>query len=201
MPSRRTLRPLVSRTVLLAAAAVAACATPGTGPEPLAVVSDLASPTALAGARSYSWVLDPARDVATGIINNNSQFAPVIQAAVERELGARGYRKANPGAAPDFWMAALSVNRDAVSQVIGDRYFGDLGLRDVPSRFTSPPLDAPADETVTLVLDARAPWPSAVAWRASVTAAVDRSAAADERLQRLNALVDDLMRGFPKASG
>jgi hypothetical protein len=198
MPSRRSLLPLLLRTAgLAAAAALAACATPGTGPEPLAVVSDTVSPAALAGARSYLWVLDPARDVSTGLLNNNSQFAPVIQAAVERELARRGYRKANPGSTPDFWLAALSVNRDAESQVVGDRYFGDLGLRDIPSRFTSLPPGVAAGETVTLVLDARAPYPGSVAGRASVTSAVDRSAAADQRLHRLNALVDDLMRGFP----
>jgi hypothetical protein len=125
-------------------------------------------------------------------------FEERLRAAVERELAARGYRRAEEGEG-DFGVRWQASVEDRVDVHTIDHYVrGDSW--DPAPRIESETLTFPVEEGL-LLLDAVDSADGRVLWRGQARARVARSSTPEERAVRLDETVHALLEGFPRRTG
>ncbi len=188
-------------SAILIAAALASTGC-GTKVTPARVQASGGSTPAIDAARTYAWILEPARDDGRPNLDNNSQFLPVVQGTIDEELRAKGFTKVSRSARPGFTIAFATAIRDEEGTNASDRYFGGQTFAAVPISYTI--VGAPSAETgptATIVVDARDPADGSVLWRGAAGSAIDRELDAGARDAKIAGIITDLMATFPASQG
>jgi hypothetical protein len=144
--------------------------------------------------KTYAWMErpDPQKSGADPRVYN-ALLDSRVRAAVDRELGAKGYR--NDAQDPDFlviYHAAIDrkVEADAINYYHGYGAAGwyGPGRTDVYIR---------EYEEGTLLLDVVRPGGKELMWRGAASSRIDDRASPEERTERVNEAVRQLIEGFP----
>lgn len=157
---------------------------------------DPAKAPQLASYRTYAWLEQPVSNEARV---NNPIMRGVVQAAVERELAAKGLRRAAPGVDPDVRIAWAAVVRDRVAIDTLPGWYGySMGGWYGPGWGFGAPMTRVREYVegtlVVDLIDARA---NELVWRGVAESEVADTA--EQRAERLRESVHELFEGFPPA--
>ncbi len=140
---------------------------------------------------TYGW--RPAPPDPTGDPRfDNSLINAAVRAAIDRELAAKGYAQAASGT-PDFLVGYDGVVKSKIDVATIDRRYGYRG----GVAYGHPTLDARTYEEGTLLVDVIDPRTTKLLWRGSATGAVRPESSIEQREQRINQAVADILKEFP----
>ena len=159
------------------------------GCSPISVTYDYDPDIDFSKMKTYAWYMAP-----PGTPSVDSLTQQRIVRAVEDGLEARGFRKAEEGAADVKVHAMASINERIRSQpvTIGVGYgwpAGYIGAREG--------VEVTSYEEGTLILDFIAPATKSLMWRGTAKAAVDRDRKPEEREARIREAVGKILQAFP----
>ena len=177
----------------LLACATAASLLAGCTTQEAYVQSEFVQKNQPANFQTYGWLKEARGDA---IPNNNQPIFESVQAAIEKELNDRGFRKS---ASPDFKLGMLLVDRDPGQTYTLDRYFGDsLRGTDVASLPTMP--NDPVEQATVVVdaLDARS---GDVVWRGAAMTDVNRNNSPKVRTKKINWIASELISVYKDGYG
>jgi len=143
--------------------------------------------------RAWAWLPQP-RPASGDPRLDSSLLDARIRAAVESELGARGYAKTD--AAPDFLVAYHLALDKRLQTTSVDDYYGGAGYRHWggPGFTTTYVREF---EVGSLVLDLLDPKSRELVWRGSATAEIIPTATPEEREARIREAVRRMLERFP----
>ena len=154
------------------------------------------------GIKTWDWHPDGAGDVKmmTNTFDDpkriHEQLDPVITAAVEKELAARGFTRSTGGGSDLLVNYYVLVMPSSASTSVGQFLPGvnEYGLPPFPASTTY----LRAFEKGSLVLDLVAPAQKSVVWRGVAQAEVNRELTPEERRARIGKIVADILKKLPR---
>ncbi len=154
----------------------------------------------LEGYRTYAWLPQP-----TG--KDDRVYNPIVGARVEqtvdRYLLARGYKKVETGANPDFLIGWHGAIHNALKAETVDDYYGYPWGGPFTDPFyaggavTLPETYLREYEQGSLILDVVDPESKQLVWRGTAQAELDENANAEKQQKKLDEAVTDLLKHFP----
>jgi hypothetical protein len=141
----------------------------------------------------HTWAWQSSTPIATGNVRLDDPLVHNrIQAAIRTALEARGYRQLVEGK-PDFEVAYhVAINRKLDAQTIYTGYgpyrgWGMAGARTVVDEY----------EVGTLMIDVVSPATEAVIWRGTAQSRLQDLRTPEDREQRIQEVVDEVLAKFP----
>lgn len=156
-----------------------------------------------AGLTTYDWATGASR--AEGTLFSDAEFDAQMRAAVEGELGRRGFERSADGA-PDLLVAYTAAAEDALRKVTIDRYsgYGQYGYLRKTGRSWDYPRTTASRETAiqeyqqgSIILDVSLPEPRRLLWRAYARAVLDPNESEATRERQLKDAVRQMLADFP----
>ena len=141
----------------------------------------------LADYKTYRWFLEPERDPEVNPMSNLPEIYKHVQASVDREMAAKGYRKTE-GKMADLQLGFLIVVKKGMDTSIMDEYFGSTSeeaITEVGARI--PGMRVDDYEKGSLVLDFRDDRTEEFVWRG----AFDTNIKPDRSLEQTKARIDE----------
>ena len=133
--------------------------------------------------KSYAWARAVGQPEASPLVLER------IHAAVDKELGARGYARAERN--PDFLVATFAGRQSRIQVT-------DWGYRyGPPGYWHHGGIDVYQYEEGTLIVDVVDAKSKRLVWRGTATGTVDTSATPEKRTERINAAVAKIFERFP----
>jgi uncharacterized protein DUF4136 len=153
--------------------------------------------------RTYAW-LPPApivQNVAPGITSNptlsQEAIGPEIVAAVDRQLAARGWAKAEPDAA-DVHVVYFAALTTGISQsFLGEHYGYITGWGSPIAPGLAPSTSSTAYEKGTIIVDIVQRAAKRGIWHASAAGRIEQQRTIEERTRRINEIAQRMFEKFP----
>jgi hypothetical protein len=158
------------------------------------------------GLRTWAWHPSGAGDVRMAITPDDNpaavreRFGPVIESAVQSELGKRQLVQAGDSKTPQLYVnyyVLLSTNMSA--QTVG-QFAPSVPEWGLPP-FSGATQSLRVFEQGSLLIDVTAVSSGVIVWRGMVQAELHRDRAQGERDSRLRAAIGDLLKRFPVRAG
>lgn len=153
--------------------------------------------------RRWTW-LPHAQESPSGDPRIDNQLTRQrIEAAINRNLAARGFKKVNQGAA-DFRVGYLvTIEKDVSSGSVGTtfgfgRYSGGSG---VGITFGGPSTPLREYDEGTLFIDMKSPDSDDLLWRGSSTSRLGQADTPEQSEMLINRIVNEILMNFPPATG
>lgn len=149
--------------------------------------------------RHWTWLPHPEKQASGDPRVDNPLTRKRIESAISRNLDARGYRQSDAEMA-DFRVGYLvTVRKVPSSTTVGGsigfgRYRGGSGIG---ISIGGPAVPLNDYEKGTLFIDMRDSRTDDLAWRGSSTGQLDPFASPEESQQRINTIVDEILKNFP----
>jgi hypothetical protein len=125
----------------------------------------------------------------TGADEGNPLIVQRVRAAVDAQLAAKGYARADSGA--DFLVAAYTGRQSRIQVTDWGYGYGPYG------RWYGGPVDVYEYEEGSLILDVVDAPSKKLVWRGAATAIIDPDATPEERTKRINEAIAKVLAKFP----